>query len=332
MDIWDDRTPFVAQQNYDVSWHSMMWREYLERAGRSLDTPPIYVRLSIRPPSGKPEERQQHLARRQQLLAILPRYPFIVVLEDRPAASLFAAAITATGNLIKGGSVISHGTLGGIMVDTNSGDHFAMTCGHVVQGGQTLNFTDTNGNISSVTGVCAAPHHFPPAVNPPGIMCNPGITNCVVNHRDIAFLRLSGKIMSTEVNKIGRITGVSQKTDLTPKQTIQMYGQATRYHQFEIGGLTVSYELGLNGDIYCFENLFEVRGVPVRNLAASLQRALLNVPEPGDSGAWICVPTKANCADFAGMLIGGDLLMGYAMFTDTVTDTAQNANLNLVPI
>jgi len=64
----------------------------------------------------------------------------------------------------------------------------------------------------------------------------------------------------------------------------------------------------------------------------ALQWALITVPQPGDSGAWICVPTKANSADFAGMLIGGDLLMGYAMFTDAIGIAARSQNLNLLPI
>jgi hypothetical protein len=145
-------------------------------------------------------------------------------------------------------------------------------------------------------------------------------------------LRLSGKVVATEIDGIGHITGVSKKNDLSPKQTIEMHGQQTGKHQFAIGGMSVADELGWNGQTYCFDNLFEVRGVPIRSLMASAQRALLAVPQPGDSGAWICVPTKANCADFAGMLIGGDLLMGYALFTDIIDATAASQNLNLVPI
>lgn len=320
---------FVAQQSYDPQVRLPLWERYLTSTGRPLATPPIYVRLSIRLPVGDSEERSRHQKQRFQLLAMLPRYPFLVVLEDRPAASLFA---TATAVPLKGGFAISGGTVGGVMLDTNSGDHFALTCAHVVNAGQQQTFTDNSGAKVALTGTCAPTHHFAPKPNIPGAQCNPGVTNCIANQVDVAFLRLSGKVAATQIDQIGTITGVSKKSDLSPKQTIQLTGQTTGNSTFEVGGLGVAYEFDFNGKIYCFENLFEVRDVLLSNLMAPLQRAMMTVPSPGDSGAWICVPTKANTADFAGMLLGGDALMGYAMFTDVVSATARGEKLNFLPI
>ena len=319
-----EHPPFVPPREYDPEWRPDAWRRFLAETGRKDNLPPIYVILSIRPPGGSPEERRSAFAQRRALQAIFPNYEFIIEMEDRPSASLLAATS------VKGGSTVASGTLGGVLQDTNiGGEHYGLTCGHVVSSGHTYNFTDSNGVVSTMTGACTTPLHFEPQPNNPGSVCNPGISNCVVNEVDIAFLRLSAKETGTEVDGIGQITGVARKTDMSVRQTIEMHGKASGHKTYRVGALAVAYELGWNNNSYCYENMFEVRCIPWSNVAAPIQRAALNPPQAGDSGAWICVPTTAGCADFAGVLVGGDLLMGYAIFTDIVTTTAGNSGLTL---
>src|SRR3712207_7812560 len=53
-----------------IYWLPSLWKEYNHITGQPIARPAIYVRLSIRPASGTPEERQRHRSQRQQLLSI----------------------------------------------------------------------------------------------------------------------------------------------------------------------------------------------------------------------------------------------------------------------
>jgi len=70
--------------------------------------------------------------------------------------------------------------------------------------------------------------------NNAGAQCDPGVTNCITHQVDVAFVRLSAKVTATRVDQIGTVTGVSKKTDLNPKQSIELNGQATGTNNFKL--------------------------------------------------------------------------------------------------
>lgn len=77
-----------------------------------------------------------------------------------------------------------------------------------------------------------------------------------------------------------------------------------------------------SGEYYCFKNLFELRW-------PSSWRLLYGSPvRQGDSGAWVCNPNSAGWG-WCGMVIGGDRLIGYAQYSESVQEWWVKGKLDL---
>jgi hypothetical protein len=86
---------------------------------------------------------------------------------------------------------------------------------------------------------------------------------------------------------------------------------------FEAGGLMLTYCPG-NSNV-CFENMFEVRPASPGGIVSPRARtAFATVPTQGDSGGWVETAT----AEWCGVLVAADHLMGYALEADDILTEA----------
>ena len=144
-----------------------------------------------------------------------------------------------------------------------------------------------------------------------------------MNELDAALIEIDPKVnCSLEVLDIGALTGVTARANLTPGQMVEMTGRTSSHQQLKIGGLAVVYRFRHNGQDYCFKDLFEVRWPRFLKLCG--RRPI----QGGDSGAWVCNP-DANGFGWCGMIIGGDRLQGYAVYSETIKNWWTQKGLKL---
>jgi hypothetical protein len=113
--------------------------------------------------------------------------------------------------------------------------------------------------------------------------------------------------------------------NLQPGRFVQYVGKESgpTPKRLVVGGLNVTYRIKDDAaNYFCFENTFQIR------LPRSLRHTGTPPVEPGDSGAWLCVHDTTGYS-WAGVVIGCDDDIGYAIFSDAVTGWAAVAPRNL---
>jgi hypothetical protein len=132
----------------------------------------------------------------------------------------------------------------------------------------------------------------------------------------------SGIASELEVLSIGPLAGVVAKNSMTPGQEVTFEGRTSGHRIAEVGGLAVFYRLQVNGQAYCFRDLFEIRW-------RSFPRTLIGpVVQAGDSGAWVCAETDRG-PGWCGQIIGEDRRVGYAAFAENAVAEWSNAGKQL---
>jgi hypothetical protein len=145
-----------------------------------------------------------------------------------------------------------------------------------------------------------------------------------MNEVDAALIKIDKSVPSEfEVMDIGPLTGTTRRADLTPGQTVEIAGKSSGNRKLAIGGLAVTYRFrSHNGDYFCFKNLFELRWPSYWHLLSG------SPVQSGDSGAWVCNPSASGFA-WCGMVVGGDRVLGYAQFSESIQDWCKKQKLVL---
>jgi hypothetical protein len=230
---------------------------------------------------------------------------FKITLEDRPLAVL----ASSSGDRIRGAS---SGTVGGFLRDS-SGTIYGTTCSHVAASGSV---SDSRG---ATLGTVA--HASKQTPRPTPHLCRPRGTT--LNDMDASIYTSTGGASAC------RFAGPT--IHYGSGQASQMQGATSGGpHTFYLGGLGLVQTLHHNGNDYCFENLFSIRPRPTAPLPISAAIAFAPVPAQGDSGAWITVGGTGTQREWIGMLIGVDLVEGFALdATDVLAWAAKAAGASL---
>ncbi len=158
----------------------------------------------------------------------------------------------------------------------------------------------------------------------PGIgPCNPYLSSPHVSSVDTTLVEFDPGVASDlEILSIGPVTGVVAQNSMTPGQEVTFEGRTSGNRVAEVGGLAVFYRLEVNGQAYCFRDLFEVRW-------RSFVRTLFGpVVKAGDSGAWVCAETDQG-PGWCGQIIGEDRGIGYAAYAENIVNEWSKAGKHL---
>ncbi len=316
-------TPSRPLEKHDLKWFPGFWKYYAQEMGMPEGGLPVVVKICLRPAAENEEQRTPEFGESR----------FRVVYETRPVATLYGGPSEFTRPLIGGLSIglgpkVS-GTLGGILQDS-LGNRYGMTCSHVTHNSSGkyrsveqpaasdsssfLRFGKRSArgssNVSTKIGTLVVSSNLSPTKQE--AVCNP-YAGLPMNEVDAALFEIDKAISSDlEVMDIGPLTGVTPRARLTPGQTVEMAGKSSGIRRLVVGGLAATYRFrSYSGEYYCFKNLFELRW-------PSYWRVIGGSPvESGDSGAWVCNPNSSGFG-WCGMVLGGDRLLGYAQFSETV--------------
>jgi hypothetical protein len=314
-DVGMGAPPWIPQRRPDLKWRPPDWDEYSQMAGRPEEMPPIRLIVCLRPPaSGESMAVPQ-----------LPRSRLPVSFEVRPLARLSTSQRARVRPVVGGVSVGTgtrvYGTLGGIVED-QTGQRYGMTCAHVFPS-MTSVTQPARHDVARATAIGMSVNSIAlqqcPGVGP----CNPYLNSPHVASVDTTLVELEAGVASDlQILSVGPLAGVVAKNSMTPGQEVAFEGRTSGHRIAEVGGLAVFYRLQVNGQAYCFRDLFEIRW-------RSLIRTLLGpVVRAGDSGAWVCAETDRG-PGWCGQILGEDRRVGYAAFAENTVAAWSNAGKHL---
>ena len=214
-----------------------------------------------------------------------------------------------------------YGTLGGVVEDETD-QRYGMTCAHVFPSATSVDQPARHDDArATAIGKSAVPIALRPC---PGVgPCNPYSNSPHIASVDTTLVNFDAGIdADLQILSIGALAGVVAKSSMTPGQEITFEGRTSGHRTAEVGGLAVFYRLQLNGQVYCFRDLFEVRW-------RSFIRTLFGpVVQAGDSGAWVCAETDQG-PGWCGQIIGEDRRVGYAAFAENTLTAWSTAGKHL---
>lgn len=243
---------------------------------------PFLLRL-VASPAATQEEREGLIAaaRDCEILTVVNTHPEVQHVSG-PGSEVISVA---TGRL---------GTLGGYLTDAGTGEHFAVTCGHV---GVSGDFTSSGKIVGQVT-VAEEPTPLPG-----GVRCHAGCGS--ITEIDVALVGVG----SSGTNIAGSIANVVCNGD-----RVTMQGASSGPQTYEVGGLVVEHQIGGA----CWAGLIQLHAPRAGLLPVSLRIAMATMPQDGDSGAWVL-----NGKEWVGMVVASDKSMfGYAIAADTLIKKA----------
>jgi hypothetical protein len=307
----------------DTDWTCESWK-YLVGACKKTESGPFITKIcthAMRP--GAPERRT--------LQAYADRQPFFCVLEERGPARVLAN--------VQGGTEITtslaHGTLGGFLQDQNS-NIYGLTCAHVAMASTaTYNLHDVGGTDLSAAATIAHTSFSNLQMLNSGQLCNRAVTTGQVP--DVALLNINaGHMGQPSVRAIGVVDEILTENDLGSGSSVVLRGGVSGYHSAYVGGYSVVYNvLFEDGNEYCFDHMFEIITHSTSRFSALIPPVLTSKPVSGDSGAWVCAPSRQKSGNFAfaGMLTAGDGTNAYICFADAIQRwAAAGPKLNLSPL
>jgi hypothetical protein len=232
------------------------------------------------------------IQQRQLLVNAAKETPIPTIVETQKPAKLLASA----GDRVHSSTGVP-GTLGGFLRNGPHGAIYAVTCGHVIAAGSA---STAAGHL----GLCI--HAAAPKPLPAGTTCS---ANCPhVTDLDVALIDVS----ATPVNN--RVTSVAPI--ISPGDVVEMNGASSGARRYEVGGAVVEHAIGGS----CWNKLSIIHApVSTGLLPVAIGVGMTPPPQGGDSGAWLI----RNGGEWAGMIVAGNPLLGFAM---SGTDILQNAN------
>lgn len=261
------------------------------------------------------------------------RFSFEVIQRQRPLAR--TCAVTARLRPLRGGSSVGHSsddplTLGGLLEDTSTGSIYGVTCWHGIRGQLSADqpAQADGGRPSDCIGQVSyyQEPHVVPAGSPrtPAAIKKPrtskfGVTTTPAN-LDIALIELS---VTAAAGTLGlpMLQGVLPRDDLAQMQDVQFAGRTSGVVQRSCGGYAAHRLLKDNrsSDEFCYDDLFEIRDPYGKQQPV----------QGGDSGAWVQTLDNLGRDMWAGMVVGGDAQIGYAMPASAIENWWKNLGLNL---
>lgn len=269
--------------------------------GRSFDErlQPYMLRIIAKESGGNEDNR---ILRRELVrTAREARIPTLVETHD-PVRLLVKPGEGATSN------AGLNGTIGGFLCDSNTSQVFAVTCGHVVPQGRAV--MDSHGML---IGRCV--HACEPLPLPHGQICHSACGT--MTELDAAFISLGAA-----VNTLNTATHVAQY--VVNGDIVEMEGATSGKGRYQVGAAVVNYEIGGA----CWEGLIQTHAVISGGLLpVAFHVAGSSPPAGGDSGAWLI----RNGTEWAGMVVAGNALFGYALAaTSVVRHSKSRFGLDLV--
>ena len=277
----------------DFEYRSSFVEEVTDIVGGRSRNPsyqPFLLRL-VAAPGATQEEREG-------LIAAARNCEILTVVNTHPEVQHVSGPGSEVTSVVTG----RFGTLGGYLEDTGTGQHFAVTCGHV---GVSGDFTSSGNLVGQVT-VAEEPTPLPS-----GVRCHAGCGS--ITEIDVALVGVG----SPGTNVAGSIAGIVCNGD-----RLTMQGASSGIQTYEVGGLVVEHEV----DGACWAGLIQLHAPRAGLLPVSLGVAMATMPQDGDSGAWVL-----NGTEWAGMVVASDKSMfGYAVAADRLINKAyQNFGKNL---
>ena len=314
LETWDVDTPWFPLRPPDLHWRPPDWDMICDYSGRAEKAPPLRLIVCLRPPGAKSVEIPE-----------LPPVALPVSFEVRPIARLSGGHRAAIRPLLGGISVGTghgtYGTLGGIVEDEDN-VRYGMTCKHVLPSVSSVEQPALDDDPkASVVGKSSALIDLQ-ACTETG-PCNPYIDSPHITDVDTALVELDPKVDSKlEIISVGPLAGVVSKNSMAQDQQLTFVGRTSGSRVAQVGGLGVFYRLEVNGQAFCFRDLFEVRW-------RSYFRSLVSpVVQGGDSGAWVCAETDRG-PGWCGQIIGEDRHVGYAAYAENIVRAWEAAGKQL---
>jgi hypothetical protein len=294
------------------NWRPPDWDFYREVTGAKQLELPVVLKICLLPGT---ESEGRELLRFDNL-------PFRVLYEVRPRAFLYSNPrkhrSPVIGGISLGSGMATYGTLGGILEDSR-GQRYAMTCAHLFSGGQAVDQPAQYDDGKTARNIGVRGQGTSLSASASGFLCNPATA---VNEVDAALIDVGHGIPTDfEVLDIGKLSGMAKIAAMSVGQTVETTGRTSGHRLLEIGGMAVTYQFQSSpgGPKYCFKNLFELRWTYSNT----------NPPvQPGDSGSWVCMPDSTGLA-WCGMVIGGDRMIGYAVFSEKIENWWASSPLSL---
>jgi hypothetical protein len=303
----------------DLSLSEPRWDQFCDRNGKKHD--PFLVKLCYRP--GTPDRIRDRLREftRQQVV--------FCVLEERPLA-LAASSFDGGRELTASES----GTLGGFFKDNNTSNIYGVTCGHVGKHPSTsVTLEDSSGVVHTNVGSVAESSFGSLSALTPGTSCNRSLSG-ISTQVDAALIKLNAPHTALNtITSIGVIDTIYDRSQFGSGDAVEMYGAKSKRNSYYIGAYDVVYKvLFKNGNLYCFEHMFEIN----RNAVTSslVPPSFVAKAVHGDSGACVCRPSPTGNYAYCGTLVAVDGTNGYACFAESVRTWAANLSpsIDLVPL
>jgi hypothetical protein len=333
--IWDD--PAWRHRFFDrgVVKHLLEsrppeWDARCKRMGYPKDAAPIVIRMILRYPATSPLENRE-------LPTQFEQYP--IVYEFRPrcralSGGLLEGLLRQLGaNRPKDPTPISvgranpstAGTLGGVLRGARTGDHYIVSCAHVLGGVGTATFTPGpyEGHQSREIGVVE--YSQLADLKGPSQPCN-SLRSSGAGQLDVAIARITdGSDALQRIGFVPTAAKVRPIADMQQNDAVFFVGKVSKRVDAQIEGVVIWFEIEYHDGPRCFASGFSLKPRAPRYLYGQLA-------QPGDSGAWVLAEDAAGLC-WTGVLIGSDDAHAYGCFAETILDasTAQIPGGLLLP-
>jgi hypothetical protein len=318
-------TPFLIWPGWplmprpDPTWSNSIWMSICKDNGKEPN--PFIVKICFRP--GTDNKSRSHLR------GFAREWKFFCVVEERPLA-------VAASSFDGGREIVANepGTLGGFFSDKNSSRVFGVTCAHVGQvAGASVSLEDPAGVTHQNIGTVA--HTSFKSLTPlgSGQACNRAVQG-IVTQVDVALIELNKTQTALKtVPSVGTIDAIFDRTQFGAGDSVEMRGAISKHNSYVVGPYDAVYKvLFKNGNVHCFEHMFEIHRQSVTS--SWVPPVLAAKPVHGDSGACICRPSPTGNFAYCGTLVAVDGTNGYACFSESVLTWAASLkpSINLVPL
>ncbi len=250
-----------------------------------------------------------------------------IIYEARGISHLYNAAQKLHNPVIGGTSIgvgnDDYGTLGGILVDNNTGKFYGITCAHVAR---------KEGEIIMHPAVYDDAAH---SVKIGIVTKSSDLETCdgiflkttdlsMANEMDLALIELERTPDARRLLHIGEVNDYVQDYYLVPHLAASFSGRSSDHKQFlSIDGQILYYDLKEGNNTYRYKNLTQF------NMDGKWSNLLSEPAKSGDSGAWLCTPNGDSNA-WCGMVIGGYNQTGYAYSAEKILKwVSAHTSLNL---
>jgi len=314
--IWPGR-PFMPRP--DPSWTNPYWEMICKDRGKKPS--PFIVKIRFRPGTDNDS--------RYRLRGFARERPFFCITEERPLA-VAASSFEGGCDIVANGP----GTLGGFFADKNTSEVFGVTCAHVGQvRGSPVSLEDSAGVTYPNAGRVA--HTSFTSLTPivSGQSCNRSIQG-IAKEIDVALIKLDPLHNSLKtIPSIGTIDAILTAAQFGSGDSVEMRGAVSKHNSYFVGPYDAVYKvLFKNGNLHCFEHMFEINR---QALTSGWMPPVLSAKAVhGDSGACVCRPSATGNFGYCGTLVAVDGTNGYACFAESVRTWAASLNpsLDLVPL